>query len=228
MKSLVLVLLVVLGCTASSRPKPGSSAAAPQYILFSAQTGDSASTNFTAALLDVRAGWGSNAPVVGKDRVLFGAHLLLNVLQAGNSSELERYVWGVLSAAVATGIPVLMGWDAQVWWSQRSDLWNWFDPTQPGYDPANRQNVEWVGWGDQNAIELSWLNWGRQMRMTPAQNIHAPAVRAATHAAFATLSGAVSKWLAGASDTEKLLLAGIKLGCEASIGNSQQYILHAT
>ena len=75
----LLALLVLLTGVACSRP--GSSVEAPQYILFSAQTGDSAETNFTAALLDLQ-GKLSNAtfPVVGKDRVLFGAHLLLNAL----------------------------------------------------------------------------------------------------------------------------------------------------
>ncbi|MGE3684179.1 MAG: hypothetical protein AB7G93_20855 [Bdellovibrionales bacterium] len=26
------------------------------------------------------------------------------------------------------------------------DLWNWFDPSQAGYDPDNKNNVEWTDW----------------------------------------------------------------------------------
>ncbi len=31
-------------------------------------------------------------------------------------------------------------------WETRPDLWNWFDPSQPGYNPQNKKNVEWTDW----------------------------------------------------------------------------------
>lgn len=127
----------------------------------------------------------------------------------------------ILKAAEKTGMPVFLGWDPQVWWDHRPDLWNWFDPSLPGYDPANRDNVEWDGWPSNpgsEPLKISWLNWGRQLRMAPAQNIHAPRVVAATHRALGAVSRAVGAWWAGASVSDHRLLAGIKLGCEAGIG----------
>lgn len=36
--------------------------------------------------------------------------------------------------------------DDHIGWDERPDLWNWYDPSKRGYDPANRQNVEWYDW----------------------------------------------------------------------------------
>jgi hypothetical protein len=31
-------------------------------------------------------------------------------------------------------------------WEERYDLWNWYDPEKRGYNPDNKQNVEWYDW----------------------------------------------------------------------------------
>lgn len=36
--------------------------------------------------------------------------------------------------------------DDHIGWDQRPDLWNWYDPTRPGYNPENKRNVEWYDW----------------------------------------------------------------------------------
>ena len=69
-------------------------------------------------------------------------------------------------------------------------------------------------------MKLSWLNWGRQMRMAPSQNIHAPQVKAVRDAALKVLGAAVGGWWRSASPTDRFLLGGIKLGCEASLSDN--------
>lgn len=61
-----------------------------------------------------------------------------------------------LDAAEQTGTPVVVQIDTEHWWDARPDLWNWWDSTKPGYDPANRENVEWTGWSSDQAIKIAW------------------------------------------------------------------------
>jgi hypothetical protein len=37
-----------------------------------------------------------------------------------------------------TDTPVLVQIDTEHWWTARPDLWNWWDPEKPGFDPAKR------------------------------------------------------------------------------------------
>ena len=50
--------------------------------------------------------------------------------------------------------------------------------------------------------------------MVPAQNIHAPRVMEATREAVGAVASVVAAWFKLASPRQRLLLAGIKLGCE--------------
>jgi hypothetical protein len=115
-------------------------------------------------------------------------------------------------------LPVFLGWDSQIFWGNRHDLWNHFNSSAPGFDPKNRENVEWTSWSPDDAVDVSWLNWGSQMRVPPAQNIHAPAIKAATAHALSVVSGVVAAWWRAATPADRGLLAGIKIGCEAGIG----------
>ena len=36
--------------------------------------------------------------------------------------------------------------DDHIGWDERPDLWNWYDPAKPGYNPGNKKNVEWYDW----------------------------------------------------------------------------------
>jgi hypothetical protein len=66
------------------------------------------------------------------------------------------------------GAAVFLGWDSQIFWGSRSDLWNHFNSSAPGYDANNAENVEWTSWSSRDAVDVSWLNWGRQMRVVRA------------------------------------------------------------
>jgi hypothetical protein len=109
------------------------------------------------------------------------------------------------------------------WRDARPDLWNWWDPESPGFDPANRQNVEWDGWGPEHAIRISWINWGRQVRIKPAMNLMAPRYREACHAEMRLWIPLVLDWCHRLPAEKKYLLVGIKLGHESSIGVNGYY-----
>ena len=79
-----------------------------------------------------------------------------------------------LDTAQQTATPVLVQIDLEHWWDARPDLWNWWDSSQAGYDPANRENVEWTGGSPDDAINIAWRNWGQQIRVLPPPNLASP------------------------------------------------------
>jgi hypothetical protein len=109
------------------------------------------------------------------------------------------------------------------WINGRPDLYNWWDSTKPGFNPANRRNVEWTGWDESQAIKIWWRNWGSQIRVLPAPNIASPVFVAAQIAALKRLIPGIAKWYKALPAAEKYLLGGVKLGHEASIGVNAYY-----
>lgn len=134
-------------------------------------------------------------------------------------SSLKRF----LAAARETRTPVLVKLDGENWWQGRPDLWNWWDPNAPGYDPANRHNVEWTGWGPEHAVRIAWRNWGRQIRVAPPPNLMSPRYRSACREKMEVLLPIVVDWYRDIPDSEKDLFIGINLGWESSIGVNAWY-----
>ena len=129
-----------------------------------------------------------------------------------------------LDAARETATPVLVQIDTEHWWEARPDLWNWWDPAEPGYSPANRENVEWTGWSPADAINVAWRNWGRQIRVLPPPNLASPRYTAACREEIRRLVPVILDWHARLPPDRKHLLIGIKLGHETSIGvNAYHY-----
>lgn len=129
-----------------------------------------------------------------------------------------------LETAAQTGTPVLIQIDTEHWWEARPDLWNWWDPSRPGYNPANRENVEWTGWSPEDALKIAWRNWGRQIRVLPPPNLASPRYTAACREEVRRLVPVILEWHAQLPADRKHLLVGIKLGHETSIGvNAYHY-----
>jgi hypothetical protein len=110
--------------------------------------------------------------------------------------------------------------DTEHWWDARPDLWNWWDSTKPGFDPANRENVEWTGWSSDQAIKIAWRDWGKQVRVLPQPNLASPPYVEACKAELRRLVPIVLEWHRKLPAEKKHLLIGIKLGHETSIGGS--------
>ena len=120
-------------------------------------------------------------------------------------------------------IPIVIQLDGEQWWGNRPDLWNWWDPARPGYDPQNRENVEWSQWGPEHAVKIAWRNWGRQIRVLPPPNFMSPSYRKACHDEMRVLVPLILQWWRELPKEKAHLLIGIKLGWESAIGVNSFY-----
>jgi len=137
--------------------------------------------------------------------------------------KVEESLKRFLAASEKANIPVWIKLDGEQWWDARPDLWNWWDPEQPGYDPENAKNVEWTHWSSQYAIKIAWRDWGRQLRVLPPPNLMSPDYRAACHEAMERLVPIIADWYAGLPERKKGLFVGLNVGWETSIGTSSYY-----
>jgi hypothetical protein len=161
-----------------------------------------------------------DAPVNQKLRV--GITCIFDYL-GHNLDSVEKSLDKFLLLSKETKVPVFIQLDGVNWIGARPDLYNWWDPGKPGYNPENRKNVEWTGWDESQAIKISWRNWGAQLRVLPAPNIASPAFVAAQINALNKLVPRIVTWYNSLPANQKYLLGGIKLGHEASIGVNAYY-----
>ncbi|VGO13263.1 hypothetical protein PDESU_01819 [Pontiella desulfatans] len=128
-----------------------------------------------------------------------------------------------LQAAEETDTPITVKLDGEQWWDARPDLWNWWDPDLPGYDPDNVSNVEWTGWGPEYALKSAWRDWGRQIRVRPPPNLMSPAYRKACHEALEPLLAIIMDWQRSLPKEKRDLLVGVEVGWESAIGVNHFY-----
>lgn len=129
----------------------------------------------------------------------------------------------LLALSQTYSLPVIVQLDGEQWWQARPDLWNWWDPNRPGYDPANAANVEWSGWGPEHALKIAWRNWGRQLRVLPPPNLMSPRYRAACHEAMQPLLAEIVRWHSALPPDQAHLFVGVKVGWESAIGMGSHY-----
>src|SRR5690606_3554833 len=118
----------------------------------------------------------------------------------------EQSLNNFLRLSEETGVPILVNLDGLNWMEARPDLWNWWDPDKPGYNPENRKNVEWTSWNESDAVKISWRNWGSQLRVLPAPNIMSPAIISAQLAALDQLIPNIVRWYEALPANKKYLL----------------------
>ncbi len=160
----------------------------------------------------------------GKGRVRAGVCFIFSYFNTADAATLPASLRRFLQLAAETDTPVLIALDGENWWGARPDLWNWWDKDKPGYDPANRENVEWTGWSPDDALKIAWRNWGRQIRVRPPPNLMSERYRAECHKQMAALIPIILDWAKALPPEKKELFVGIKLGWESSIGvNSWHY-----
>ena len=80
----------------------------------------------------------------GKTRQLgFGTGL---PIWLNDRSKIAPWIRLMFEIAKRTNVAVHFNVDDHILWDERPDLWNWYDPSKPGYNPENRKNVEWYDW----------------------------------------------------------------------------------
>ena len=161
---------------------------------------------------------GRRLPDVSGSTVRIGVAYIFSYFRTADDAPFLVSLRRVLELAERTDTPVLIQIDGEQWWEGRPDLWNWWDPSRPGFDPTNRENVEWFGWTSEDALKIAWRNWGRQLRVLPPPNLMSPRYRKACHEKMAVAIRVVLDWWKALPDDRKDLLVGVKLGWESSIG----------
>lgn len=180
---MVAVLLGALVCTGAAAPMP--EVAARQFIVLNSSGRADSAALFEAVRREFPAT--RNAPT----RV--GIAGIFSYLQAPPEKMLAALA-EFLRLAAQHDMPVVVQLDGEQWWDGRPDLWNWWDPKRPGFNPNNRANVEWSGWGPQHALRIAWRNWGQQIRVLPPPNLMSPAYRSACHTEMGALIPVIYNW----------------------------------
>jgi hypothetical protein len=158
----------------------------------------------------------------GTPRLRIGVSHSFSMFQ-GDPDTTRKSLQNLLAAAEEADVPVLICIDGQNWWQARPDLWNWWNPDKPGYDPANRMNVEWTDWGPDHAVKIGWRNWGSQIRVRPAPNLASPRFLEAHWAMYDKLIPPIVEWYNHLPPNRKYLFGGLKVGWEASINVNAYY-----
>jgi hypothetical protein len=208
----VLILFLFLSCFAARGQER------PQYIFLNTAPGRSFKvgrpSTYTIRFFDDLK---KKLPTRANKKMMLGVSALFDFLSAPPDS-VEKSLDRFMQLSAESRIPVLINLDGINWMNARPDLWNWWDPKKPGYNPANRKNVEWTGWDDSSALKISWRNWGTQFRVTPAPNLASPDVMEAQVTMLNRLVPRIVRWYNSLPADKKYLLGGVKLGHEASIG----------
>lgn len=150
-------------------------------------------------------------------KMRLGISIIFDYLAADIDS-VEQSLKTLLKLSEEANVPVLLHLDGINWMNGRPDIWNWWDPKKPGYNPENKKNVEWTSWDESSAIKISWRNWGTQFRTSPAPNLSSPVVINAQMGALKKLVPHIVSWYEALPPDKKYLLGGVKLGHETSIG----------
>jgi hypothetical protein len=120
--------------------------------------------------------------------------------------------------ALAHHVAFHLSIESHYMWQTRPDLWNFFDPSQPGYDPANVANVEWTDWA-RTGYEWRFVDWGVPQNLgAPHMCYLSPAVEsevARLGGIIGTAARSAMDVLAGAGHPE--LFSGITVDSEASL-----------
>ena len=85
------------------------------------------------------------------------------IMTPANETTMLRSINALLALVEANDLPLSISLDPTQWWQSVPSIFNWFDPSQPGYDASNAANVEWTAPSPINATAISWRNWGSQV-----------------------------------------------------------------
>lgn len=155
-----------------------------------------------------------------QDSILF-AFTWTGLLYLDNQVETtEKAIENLFRLSRELDIPVLLSLADVMWMGNRPDLWNWFDPARPGYNPLNIHNVEWSCFDPVCASRDSWRNWGTGFWLGfPAPNLESSVIRAEIEKRLRTLAPVIRRnVLQLQKEGREYLFAGVQVGWEASVG----------
>jgi hypothetical protein len=179
---ILAALLLITSCVTPAQRRQGPEV---RYVLISPQVPDEL---LQRGLLDdviAKLGRGGIARKLGwMVRIL----LFQEIDEAALGNKLQT----AFELAERYDLPLGIHIDSEVWWESRGDLWNWWDPNEPGYDSANAYNVEWSDWHEPTTER--WINWGTPTRLAPRPCFRSPRVRREVTDRAAFVGGRIERW----------------------------------
>ena len=133
-----------------------------------------------------------------------------------DESKIAREIKQGFDTARRTNVAVHFNVDDHIGWDERPDLWNWYDPAKIGYDPNNRNNVEWYNWeGTPN--KRRYFTPEGSSAQSPHMCYNSPAIqkeigRIVSQVVAPALREEISKLK---QENKEYLFAGITVGAEA-------------
>jgi len=105
-------------------------------------------------------------------------------------------------------------------YGETPNIWNWFDPSQDGYNPANKKNVEWTDW-DGTPTKARYNLQGSGAKLPPVMCYNSPEVLSqSAYLATTVIAPPILKGIADLTSVGKEnLFAGITVGMEPSLDN---------
>jgi hypothetical protein len=179
------------------------------------------STMQLSLLNDVKTAFGGvgNTP----DRKL-GFSVSIPYFYTATVNEVIPSITKLCTLAEQSDMPIFFTLDGYEFWNGRPDLWNWWDPTKSGYNPANVQNVEWFSWNSADAVKEGTRNWGAPFNTgAPHPNLASPVLINESRNALSQICPIIRDWYNGLPENKKYLFAGIKIGWEVGIGVNYYY-----
>lgn len=93
----------------------------------------------------------------------------------GDQAHIEKIIREAFAVAKDRNVAVYFTFYSMNHWP--AQLWNWYDPAQPGYNPENKKNVEWTDWSGTPTKNRYSLQEG-ETRLAPVMCYNSPAVLA--------------------------------------------------
>ncbi len=143
------------------------------------------------------------------------------ILEVVFPGKIHTVIAQAAQVALAHNVAFHLTVETHYFWETRPDLWNFFDPNERGFNPANVANVEWASWSNRDAFPFRFIDWGVPQRLGAP---HMCYLSSAVQAEVARLGGIVGTstrealaTLADAGHPE--LFSGITVGSEPSLDN---------
>ena len=214
-------LVLAAGLSRSTAASASSGASPPEAACSANNTDDIEYLNFwpplpagkpdLSGIRDLVARLGTSGD--GKTRQLaVGAAIPIFVSDASIIHEIRLR----FDIARQTNVAVHFNVDDHIGWDKRPDLWNWYDPDKPGYNPANEKNVEWYDW-DGTPNKRRYLTPEGNPSQTPHMCYNSPTLQAEIARVISKVVGPALRREINTlkQDGQDYLFAGVTVGQEA-------------
>lgn len=91
----------------------------------------------------------------------------------GDPAHIEKIIREAFAVAKDKNVAVYITFFSMNHWP--AQMWNWYDPAQPGYSAENKKNVEWTDWGGTPTKNRYSLQEG-ETRLQPVMCYNSPRV----------------------------------------------------